>query len=57
MRKYFISSILNGISKVIIVKIFRISSGKKKFRKNSGISSKALTSKALVINFINLKNI
>ena len=51
------SSIRNGISKVIIDKIFNISSGNKKFFKNSGISSKALTSKVLVTNFINPKNI
>ena len=57
IRKYFINSILKGISNVIILKIFNISSGIKKSFKKSGTSSKAFTSKAFVINFINLEKI
>ena len=52
-----LNDILNGISKVIIDNTFSISSGSKKSCKKSGTSSNALTSKALVIKFINFEKI
>ena len=55
--KYLINSILKGISNVRIDRIVNNSFGERNSFKNSGTLHKAFESKALFVNFKNIKNI